>query len=198
MNAIVRKAMKKIYLSPKVLRLRRRPALAVGTLVLMLIAAGATIASLQGCRRLLALFHHPNQCSLDERPIHPEMKVRVLLQGRKTATDGCCVRCAINYARQTGTTVHLLSVTDYATRRPIAPDRGLYVTGSDLSPCAMSHMPMSVSNGRREIETNEWDRCAPSSIAFATPDDAREFQKTHGGMIQSWKELVGSASVLPR
>lgn len=162
------------------------------------IALSAVIASLtvQGCRRFRALFHPADQCSLDERPVHPEMKVRVLIEGRRGATDGCCVRCAINYARQTGTTVHLISVTDYATHRQLQPDRAVYVTGSDFSPCAMS--PVTISGGRREIETNEWDRCAPSSVAFANRDDAREFQKLHGGRIQDWKDLVGSNPVVPR
>lgn len=188
--------MNQTYFLSKTLRaFRSRPILASAALALTLTAVTA-VASLQGCRRFAALFHHSNQCSLDERPIHPEMKVRVLLEGRKAATDGCCIRCAINYAKQTGTTVHLLSVTDYATRHPISPDRAFYVTGSDFSPCAMHDV--AVSGGRREIETNEWDRCAPSSIAFASLEDARQFQNLHGGRIQNWNELVGPNRVVPR
>ena len=176
-------------------RYRSRPLFAAGAIALAL-SALAVALSAQGCRRFLALFHPPEQCSLDERPIHPEMKVRVLLEGKRKAADGCCIRCAINYAKQTGTTVHLLSVTDYPTRKPTDPERATYVTGSDFSPCAGSSMEASA--GRREVEMKAWDRCAPSSVAFANPDDARDFEKLHGGRIQTWSQLVGANRVMPR
>ncbi len=170
---------------------RRRARLMLAAVLVLAVAAGA-----QGCRRFLALLHHPDQCALDERPIHPEMKVRVLLEGKRKPADGCCIRCAINYAHQTGAAVRLLSVTDYPTRTAIDPESATYVTGSDVSPCAGHSMEASM--GRREVEMKAWDRCAPSSVAFARAEDAREFRKIHGGMIQNWKELIGSNRVVPR
>lgn len=178
------------------LRLPDRPFFEVSVLAIALLAVSAILTA-QGCGRFRALFHRADVCSLDERPIHQEMKVRVLIEGRKEATDGCCIRCAINYAKQSGTMVRVLSITDYATHRPIPPDRALYVTGSDFSPCAVSEAAVTVSGGRREVASSEWDRCIPSSVAFANTNEAREFQKQHGGTIQNWKELVGLNSLVP-
>lgn len=154
------------------------------------------LAGFAACERYHALVHGHHQCSLDERPIHPEMKVRLILEGGKVAADSCCLRCAINESIQSGKTVRVISVTDYNTRKSIAPEQATYLTGADVAPCAGP--ALEASPGRHEIEMKAWDRCAPSSIAFANPADAREFQRAHGGRIETWAQVIGESKLVSR
>lgn len=147
-----------------------------------------------GCKRIVSLVYPDNQCVLSKRDIHPEIAVKVLLEGKRHAENGCCLRCAVTYADQTGTTVRVLSVTDYVTRNPIAPDRAFYVSGSGLAPC-VSHL-MAASEERHDVALSAWDRCAPSSIAFAKLEDAQAFQRSHGGRVQTFAQVIGSSKVV--
>ncbi len=169
------------------IRNRRASAL---TIFLML----AVILSLStGCRRLNALFEPVGGCVLSRRPIHPDVAVKVAVEEGKEG-EACCLRCAISQAKQYGTKVRILWVTDYSTGRKLDPDRAIYVTGSDVNRCM--HAPKEASAGRREVEVTVWDRCAPSSIAFSNPDEARAFQHEHGGVIQTFAQVIGSAKVV--
>lgn len=164
-----------------------------------IVAAAAlviTLAGLIACERYHTLVHGHHQCSLDERPIHPEMKVRVLLEGGTRPSDGCCLRCAINESIQSGKIVRVISVTDYNTHAAIAPEKATYVTGGDVAPCAGP--ALEPAPGRHGVEMKAWDRCAPSSIAFAREDDARAFQRTHGGRIENWEQVIGQARLVAR
>lgn len=159
-------------------------------------AIAVTITALAACERYHALVHGHHQCSLDERPIHPEMKVRLILEGRKVAADSCCLRCAINESLQSGKTVRVISVTDYKTRNSIAPEQATYVTGADIAPCAGP--VLAASAGRQEVEMKAWDRCAPSSIAFANAADAREFRRAHGGRVETWQQVIANSKLVSR
>lgn len=147
-----------------------------------------------GCRQLDALLH-PNRCVLSDRPIHASMAVRVAVDGGPHG-EACCLRCAVTYAQQYRKRVRVLWVSDYLTRRHLDPAHAIYVTGSDVNRCMAP--PDEVSNSRREVDKLVWDRCSPSSIAFAKLSDAEAFQRIHGGRIQSFGEVVGSADVAAR
>jgi nitrous oxide reductase accessory protein NosL len=103
------------------------------------------------------------------------------------------VRCAITYAEQYGKRVRVLWVTDYPTGRRLNPKQATYVTGSDVNRCMGP--PEEASVGRRESDMIVWDRCTPSSIAFAKLGDAEAFQRTNGGRVQTFSEVIGSAHV---
>jgi|SRR5271157_3787979 len=163
-----------------------------GLYVLSIVSLVMTLLLPSGCQRLDALIHS-NQCVFSDRPIRPDMAVKIAVEKGKEG-GACCVRCAITYSKQTGKTVRILSVTDFPTRRPIAPARATYVTGGDLNQCMGP--PGEASLGHRGCETMTWDRCAPSSIAFAKREDAENFQRIHGGRIQTFAEIVASAKVV--
>ncbi len=154
----------------------------------------ALILAAPGCRRIDALFHS-NRCVLSDRPIHAPLAVQVAVDGGPHG-EACCLRCAVTYAEQYGKRVRVLWVTDYPTGRRLNPKRATYVTGSDVNRCMGP--PDEASGGRRESEMIVWDRCAPSSIAFAKLSDAETFQRIHGGRIQTFTEVIGAADVAAR
>ncbi len=145
-----------------------------------------------GCRQIEALLPQ-NRCVLSDRPIHACLAVRVAVDGGPRG-EACCLRCAVTYAEQYGKRVRILWVTDYPTGRRLDPERATYVTGSDVNRCMGP--PDEASVGRRETDTIVWDRCAPSSIAFAKLEDAEAFQRIHGGRIQTFSKVIGSAHVV--
>jgi len=157
-----------------------------------LILLAAMILPAAGCQWLDALLG-PNRCVLSDRPIRADVAVRVAVDGGKQC-EACCLRCAVTYAEQYGKRVRVLWVTDYPTGRRLNPERATYVTGSDVNRCMGP--PEEASVGRRETNTMVWDRCAPSSIAFAKLEDAEAFQRIHGGRIQTFSEVIGSAHVV--
>jgi nitrous oxide reductase accessory protein NosL len=159
---------------------------------LALVALAMVMSATAGCERI-ETFIHGDRCVFSDRVIVPGMAVRVAVEGGPSG-KACCVRCAISYSLQTGKTVRILWVTDYSTHKRIAAGRAYYVTGSDVAPCVGS--PAEASAGRRECVVLGWDRCAPSSLPFATMDEARAFQRAHGGRIQTFAEVVGSAKVV--
>jgi hypothetical protein len=161
-----------------------RSAVAIVLTTIMLAAAG--------CRQIEALLPQ-NRCVLSDRPIHAGLAVRVAVDGGKQG-EACCLRCAVTYAEQYGKQVRVLWVTDYPTGRRFDPERATYVTGSDLIRCM--EPPAQASVGHRETETIVWDRCAPSSIAFAKLEDAEAFQRIHGGRFQTFSKVIGSAHVV--
>jgi nitrous oxide reductase accessory protein NosL len=145
-----------------------------------------------GCRQIYALYH-PNRCVLSDRPIHAPLAVSVAVDGGPHG-EACCVRCAITYAEQYRKRVRILWVTDYVNGSRLGAEQAVYVTGSDVNHCMGP--PEQPSIGRRESDTIVWDRCAPSSIAFAKLEDAEAFQRSHGGRIQTFSQVIGSANVV--
>lgn len=148
---------------------------------------------LSGCQRLDQLVY-PDRCVLSARVIHPGMAVRLAVANGGPSGRACCLRCAISYSLQTGKTVRILWVTDYSTHRRISAQGAYYVTGSDVAPCLGP--PHEASASRRECVVMGWDRCSPSSLPFATIDEARTFQQVHGGRIQKFAEVVSGSKVV--
>lgn len=159
-----------------------------------IVALSLTMIPAAGCRRIYALFH-PNACVLSDRPIDTRMAVGVDVEGGKRG-EACCIRCAITTAKQSGKRVRILWVTDYSTRKQIPPGQAYYVTGSDVAPCA-GHT-MKASAGRREVTICSFDRCIPSSISFASIADARSFQQSHGGRLETFADVVKGSTVVAR
>jgi len=145
-----------------------------------------------GCRQIDALLRS-SRCVLSDRPIHAGLAVRVAVEGGPQG-EACCLRCAITYAEQYGKRVRVLWVTDYPSGSRLDPEHATYVTGSDVNRCTG---PVDeAAGGRREVDRLVWDRCSPSSIAFAMVKDAEAFQRTHGCRIHSFSEVIGSANVI--
>lgn len=146
-----------------------------------------------GCQRIEQLVY-PDRCVLSAREIHPGMAVRLVVADGGPSGKSCCLRCAISYSLQTGKTVRILWVTDYSTHKRIAAAGAYYVTGSNVAPCLGP--AQEATSSRRECIVRGWDRCSPSSLPFATLDEARAFLQAHGGHIQTFAEVVGGAKVV--
>ena len=157
----------------------------------VLVVLASMILTVPGCRRVDSLLRS-DRCVLSDRPIHARMAVRVAVEGGPHG-EACCLRCAVTYAEQYRKGVRVLWVTDYTTGRQLDPERATYVTGSDVNRCMGP--PDEASPGRRQVDRLIWDRCSPSSVAFAKRMAAEDFQRIHGGRIQSFAEVIGSASV---
>jgi hypothetical protein len=153
-----------------------------------------TVASATGCNRIGSWFA-AERCVLSERQIHARMAVRVSVEGSGPSGRACCLRCAITYARQTGRTVRVFSVSDHVTGRELPAKDATYVVGSAVAPCAAR--PAVASDARRELLVEIWDRCRTSTIAFADPAQAGQFQVANGGAIRTFGEVVGDTKVVP-
>lgn len=150
----------------------------------------ATLAAMPGCDRI-DRWLHAGVCPLCGRPIHPSMAVEVQAAGGSPERV-CCMRCALTYAAQTGKQVKILSVTDHATGRTLAPEDAFYVVGSNVVPCAAPAIEASAS--RRELEMQHFDRCRPSVIAFASATAAERLREHAGGEVQRLDELLHASA----
>lgn len=154
-----------------------------------LAAAAAVLLAVGGCDRIQG-FMRGNRCILSDREVHATMAVRLAVDGEKSG-DACCQRCAVSYTMQTHRTVTILSVTDYNTRRRLRPGDAVYVVGSDVKPC--SAPPVGAAGNRSECLMLSWDRCDPSIIAFASDAEAEQFRNEHGGQVETFQQIAGSA-----
>ncbi len=161
--------------------MRRRAIMALTIVAVMALA-------LAGCDKI-ETFIHGDRCVLSDRVIHPGMAATIAVQGGPSGRT-CCIRCAITYAQQTGKKVRVVSVTDYLTHKQIAPDKAAYVTGSDVAPCVGP--PVKVTQTRSQCCFLGWDRCSPSTVAFANKQEAERFQREHGGRLETFADLARS------
>lgn len=124
-------------------------------------------------------------CDFCKRPIRPEARASAEIDGKHHET--CCVRCALTEGRQTDGHAHVLSVTDYTSRKAIEPESAWYVEGSREIACdhdAHLHMDETKHGSERHF-----DRCSPGTFAFASAEDAQKFVAEKGGVVRRWEEL---------
>jgi nitrous oxide reductase accessory protein NosL len=84
-----------------------------------------------------------------------------------------------------------LEATDFATGHWIDAMKATFVSGSDMKGCAM---PSAQRDAQGCCMYVAYDRCLPSLVAFADKPAAVEFQKQHGGDVQSFAELSANKS----
>jgi hypothetical protein len=161
----------------------------IGVIGALLLAAG--IFGACGCQRIQSWLH-PAVCRICGRPLHRDMTVEIQVEGQ-APEKVCCLRCAISDSEQTGKTVRVLWVTDYVGHQQVRPDRAVYLVGSSVTPCAGP--AVEIPSSRRDASVVNWDRCLPSTIAFAKRADAQQFQQDAGGEIQTFAELTAGTKV---
>ncbi len=127
----------------------------------------------------------PRYCQLSGRMIHPGMRTVIEVNGK--TLNACCARCALTYAAQTGKTVRILQVTDFATGRLISASGAFFVDGSRMEVCSL---PRSRRGNDFGPYWRLFDRCAPSLIAFASEDRARAFMAHYGGALKHLDQLI--------
>jgi hypothetical protein len=127
----------------------------------------------------------PAFCQISGRPIHANMITYAEVDGKKVYA--CCARCVLTLAEETGKTVRILEVTDYATGRRLAARDAYFVDGSEAHICAGPRLEVDES---RTPYYRIFDRCEPSVLGFASEQRAREFAAQHGGAVKRLDQLM--------
>ncbi len=153
-----------------------RTAVATGLAILILVGAGIAFV---GWRVLSS--SHEEVCQACKRPMHLINKTVALVDG-DNQEEFCCPTCARTYARQTGHSVKIVELTDYVTRTSLDPAKAVLVEGSDVNPC-VQHAHEMTREQDRQVMALDFDRCAPSVLAFGDAKLAEDFIATHGGAM---------------
>jgi hypothetical protein len=130
------------------------------------------------CVALVAGCGQPRRsCAVCQRDECKGMAFRVTLNNGKTI-ETCCPRCALHYLETNHVRARQMEATDFATGTWVDATRAVYVSDSDVHPCAALET-------RRDPQgcclAKTYDRCLPSLVAFADREQAATFQKVHGG-----------------
>jgi len=128
------------------------------------------------------------QCNVCRRPI-PLQTAFAVLVGRREVWY-CCPRCWVSAQRAGKSDYRRPMATDYTSREMFPAERCIYVEGSDLMPCCAPDMTIG-NAGVPAVQC--FDRCFPSVVAFASPEEALRFSKEHGGAILSFQTLADEA-----
>ena len=152
----------------------------VGFLLLVAVGLGLLYA---GWR--VTQFPESEACNACGRPLHAQSQTLA-------STDGapgvfCCPTCALTLHRQTGREVLVTQLTDFDTGEKIDPDKAVIVLESRVNLCMRMETHMHPD---KQPVPLEFDRCAPSMIAFRSRAGAENFARQNGGMVRSFRELA--------
>lgn len=135
----------------------------------------------------------PPVCPICERTIHPQARAVVRVNGLRTPV--CCIRCGLTHNVQVGKPGQLLEVTEYYSLQPMKPESAFYVEGPRFSLCDPHEHPMV--DDTKHPYARIFDRCEPSTYAFARRDEAEKFARENGGTVLSWDELKKEVEPTP-
>jgi hypothetical protein len=131
----------------------------------------------------------PEACPICQRSIHAHSSAMVSMAGKRAKV--CCIRCGITHNFQVGRPGEVVEVTDFLTDRAMKPERAFYVEGSEVSMCDPHRS--SLVDETKHPYARIFDRCEPSTYAFAKREDAESFVRKNGGKLLSWDELSKEA-----
>ena len=138
------------------------------------------LAMAAGCSR------SPRVCAVCQRVECKGMAFRMTLENGRVV-ETCCPRCAMHYLESNHQKARKMEATDFATGQWVNAADAVYVSGSDVHPCA-ELQSMRDPQGCCMLKT--YDRCLPSLVAFATKDQAATFRKSHGGQIVGFQAVL--------
>ena len=148
----------------------------LSSLILMALAAGGY---------WLLRRTEPERCFICQRDIHAQSRAAIVADGERKAL--CCLRCGLTQSHQVGKPIHLAEVTDYRTSRPLKPDSAFYVEGSRIVLCEPHGH--EIFDQTKHPYGRIFDRCEPSTYAFARREDAEAFARENGGVVLRWADL---------
>ena len=128
-------------------------------------------------------------CSVCQRPLHGDSTYRIVLAGGGNL-DVCCPRCGLHYQELNGHRVREAWIGDVSTGELLAAEQAVYVEDSSVQHCCSMERPREHGSG--SPYTLAWDRCLPGLAAFKDRRTALEFQRSHGGTIKSYQELLAA------
>ena len=125
------------------------------------------------------------ECAMCNRPLHRGSSVLAEVDG--DSQRFCCAACALWAGRQTGDEVKITQVMDHDTGAELDPSEATFVVGSRVNHCLQQHSVFDPSrtalDAAKETSTLEFDRCAPSVLAFRTRAAAARFAEQEGGQL---------------
>jgi len=149
-------------------------------------AAAAAVLSAVACLMALAGCSATSVCDVCRRDECAALAFRIEYEDGGVQQT-CCPRCGSHaVAESEGRRVARLLARDFATGSSIDAREAFYVEGSDLEHCAAARKAPSSADCCRVLE---YDRCLPSLVAFATPDQATAFVGDHGGWLRRFEDL---------
>lgn len=135
----------------------------------------------------------PEMCEICQRSIHPHSSAVVVIGGKHVRV--CCIRCGITHNFQVGKPGEVASVTEFLSDKQMDPGDAFYVEGSQVSMCD-PHNSSMVDETKHPYH-RVFDRCEPSTYAFAKQEDAETFVRTNGGKLLTWGELKKEVEIKP-
>jgi len=125
------------------------------------------------------------RCPICERSIHPHSSAVVAIAGKRVRV--CCIRCGITHNFQVGQPGQIVEVTDFLSDRSMRPERAFYVEGSEVSMC--DPHGSSLVDETKHTYGRIFDRCEPSTYAFAKRQDAESLVQKSGGKLLTWEQV---------
>ncbi len=119
-----------------------------------------------------------NRCIVSKRIVPAETRTLAVSQRGRVLL--CCPACARRLQERSKGPVRVVQVTDYTSGRMIDARSAYVVVGGDSSYCA--RQPPPSENAGRSSGAAE-DPCLPAMISFAHLDEARAYQRAHGGKL---------------
>ena len=135
----------------------------------------------------------PVVCPICERSIHEHSSAVVVIDKKRVTV--CCIRCGITHNFQVGKPGEVVAVTDFHSNRSLNPSSSFYVEGSQVSMC--DPHDSNLMDETKHPYSRTFDRCEPSTYAFARREDAQAFERANGGKLLSWEELKKEAREQP-
>ena len=131
----------------------------------------------------------PRLCPICQRSIHEHSSAVVGIDKKRVTV--CCIRCGITHNSQVGKPGEVIGVTDFQSNKSLNPSNSFYVEGSQVSMC--DPHDSNLMDETKHPYSRTFDRCDPSTYAFARREDAEAFERANGGKVLSWKELTNEA-----
>ncbi len=119
-----------------------------------------------------------NRCIVCKRTVPAETRTLAETDGARALV--CCPACALRLGARSESGVVIERVTDHATGGMIDARSAYVVVGGGVNYCTRQPLP-AARMGRRGAEAD--DPCDPGMVSFADLEDARAFQRAHGGRL---------------
>jgi hypothetical protein len=156
-------------------------------MVKRVVLALAAVAAVGALSLLLYRASRPDDlCDVCLRPMHQETYYRVHHTDGEV-TELCCPRCGIRHQFGREDVSHA-EVADYRTTELLNAEEAFFVEGSEVHACVHEGTVQKDLSGSQY--SLDWDRCLPSLIAFDSRQAAEAFQRTNGGIVRSYDELL--------
>jgi hypothetical protein len=152
---------------------------------LALVVSGLFVAAIALSGLWLLWETKPAVCIICSRTIHAHSSAVVVMD--KMRVTVCCIRCGITHNFQIGKPGEVVAVTEYFSNRSMNPKEVFYVEGSQVSMCD-PHEGALVDQTKHPYN-RVFDRCEPSTYAFANREDAERFVRDNGGKLLTWDDL---------